>query len=115
MTATITFSRIGAQHLRINATLDIHVSGLDQIWLHPPGDSTSRGHASESSQGNDPWELLTVEETAETLHIGRDEVYHLIRTGQLRSIKIGNSRRISRSWVTELIGRAETRSDPHSD
>jgi excisionase family DNA binding protein len=29
------------------------------------------------------------------LHIGRDKVYELLRTGQLRSIKIGKLRRIT--------------------
>ena len=31
----------------------------------------------------------TVEQVAEMLHVGRDKVYYLLRTGQLRSIKIG--------------------------
>ena len=41
-------------------------------------------------------EFLTVEEAAEVLHISRDKVYGLIRTRQLRSIKIGKLRRFSR-------------------
>jgi hypothetical protein len=47
------------------------------------------------------------------LHIGRDMAYYLIRTGQLRSIKIGKLRRVSRAWIGELIERLETgRTDP---
>jgi excisionase family DNA binding protein len=38
--------------------------------------------------------LLTAEEVADALHIGRCTVYDLIRTGQLRSFKIGKLRRI---------------------
>jgi excisionase family DNA binding protein len=38
----------------------------------------------------------TVEEVAGLLHVGRDKIYYLLRTGQLRSIKIGKSR-----WITE--------------
>ncbi len=38
--------------------------------------------------------LLTAEEVAEALHIGRCTVYDLIRSGQLESIKIGRLRRI---------------------
>ena len=38
--------------------------------------------------------LLTAEEVAEALHIGRCTVYDLIRTGQLQSFKIGKLRRI---------------------
>ena len=38
--------------------------------------------------------LLTAEEVAENLKIGRCKVYDLIRTGELQSIKIGRLRRI---------------------
>ena len=38
--------------------------------------------------------LLTAEEAAEALRIGRCKVYDLIRTGELESIKIGRLRRI---------------------
>jgi excisionase family DNA binding protein len=58
-------------------------------------------------------ELLTVEQTAELLQISRGKAYYLIRTGQLRSIKIGKLRRVSRTWIAELIERLETGStDP---
>src|ERR1700733_10867587 len=36
-------------------------------------------------------QAYTVEEVADMLHIGRDKVYYLLRTGQLRSIKIGKT------------------------
>ena len=38
--------------------------------------------------------LLTAEEAAESLKVGRCKVYDLIRTGELESIKIGRLRRI---------------------
>jgi excisionase family DNA binding protein len=38
--------------------------------------------------------LLTVEEVAEALQVGRCTVYDLLRTGQLESIKIGRLRRV---------------------
>jgi len=38
--------------------------------------------------------LLTAEEAAQLLHIGRSKVYDLIRNGDLRSIKIGRLRRV---------------------
>jgi excisionase family DNA binding protein len=41
------------------------------------------------------------------LHIGRDKVYHLFRTGQLRSIKIGKSRRITEQHLPEFIASLE--------
>jgi hypothetical protein len=54
MTAKITFIRIDAQKLRINATIDIDVSGLDEIWPHRiPGNSATRVRVGESGRGND--------------------------------------------------------------
>ena len=41
------------------------------------------------------------------LNIGRDKVYYLLRTGQLRSIKIGKSRRITSQHLAEFIGSLE--------
>jgi excisionase family DNA binding protein len=38
--------------------------------------------------------LLTAEQTAEMLNIGRCKVYDLLRTGELESVKIGRLRRI---------------------
>lgn len=43
--------------------------------------------------------LLTAEETAELLHIGRSKVYDLIRNGDLVSVKIGKLRRVPRDAV----------------
>jgi excisionase family DNA binding protein len=52
-------------------------------------------------------EFLTVDQAAEVLHVSRDIVYDLIRAGQLRSIKIGRLRRISRQWITQFAERQE--------
>jgi len=41
------------------------------------------------------------------LHIGRDEVYYLLRTRQLRSINIGKSRRITDEHLAEFIASRE--------
>jgi excisionase family DNA binding protein len=41
------------------------------------------------------------------LHIGRDKVYALLRTGQLRSIKIGNSRRITDEQLAAFVASLE--------
>ncbi len=38
------------------------------------------------------------------LHVGRDKVYYLLRTGQLRSLKIGKLRRITEQQLAEFIG-----------
>jgi excisionase family DNA binding protein len=49
----------------------------------------------------------TVEQVAEILHVGRDKVYGLLRTGQLRSIKIGKSRRITDEHLAEFVSALE--------
>ena len=49
--------------------------------------------------------LLTPEEAAEALHVGRCTVYDLIRTNQLHSFKIGKLRRIPVDAVREFIKR----------
>ncbi|MQY08063.1 helix-turn-helix domain-containing protein [Actinomadura macrotermitis] len=52
-------------------------------------------------------QAYTVEQVAETLQIGRDKVYGLIRTGHLRSIKIGKLRRITDRQLAEFIASLE--------
>lgn len=55
--------------------------------------------------------LYRVEEAATVLGIGRTQVFHLIRTGTLRSVKIGASRRVPavaiREYLATLLGEAE--------
>jgi excisionase family DNA binding protein len=48
-------------------------------------------------------QAYTVEQVAKMLHIGRDKVYYLLRTGQLRSLKIGKLRRITEQQLAEFI------------
>ena len=52
-------------------------------------------------------QAFTVEQVADMLHIGRDKVYYLLRTGQLRSIKIGKLRRITEDHLAEFIASLE--------
>jgi excisionase family DNA binding protein len=52
-------------------------------------------------------QAYTVEQVAEILNIGRDKVYFLLRTGQLRSIKIGKLRRITDQHIAEFVASLE--------
>jgi len=45
--------------------------------------------------------LLTIEETARTLRIGRSIVWQLVKSGALRSVKIGASRRVPVEAITD--------------
>lgn len=49
--------------------------------------------------------LLTIEEAAECLGIGRSKIYDLMTNGELASIKIGARRLVAVSSVTEYIRR----------
>jgi excisionase family DNA binding protein len=59
--------------------------------------------------------LLTAEEVAKALNVGRCTVYDLIRTGQLRSFKIGKLRRIPVDAVHEFARRMLDDSDDSDD
>jgi excisionase family DNA binding protein len=47
--------------------------------------------------------LLRPEEVATALGVGRTAVFDLIRTGELRSVKIGKSRRIPIDAVRDYV------------
>jgi excisionase family DNA binding protein len=49
--------------------------------------------------------VYTVEEAAQVLKISRWKIFDLIRTNQLRSVKIGGLRRIPHSAIVEYITR----------
>jgi excisionase family DNA binding protein len=51
--------------------------------------------------------LLTVEEAAQVLALGRPKVYSLLRSEEISSIRIGGSRRIPVSALHEFIGRLD--------
>jgi excisionase family DNA binding protein len=47
--------------------------------------------------------LYTPVQTARIMGISRSQVYNLLKSGELNSIHIGRSRRISNSHVTQFI------------
>jgi excisionase family DNA binding protein len=49
--------------------------------------------------------LLTAEQAAESLAIGRTKVFELIRSGELESIRIGSSRRIPIDAIEAFVFR----------
>ena len=81
-----------------------HSQGTDfgsaplSTWADP-------GSEVESETGGDYMEklLLSPAEAAAHLSIGRSKVYELMRLGQLRSVKIGASRRIPQAALADFI------------
>jgi excisionase family DNA binding protein len=47
--------------------------------------------------------LLTVEEAAERLRLGRTFVYRLIMSGELESVKVGRLRRVPAECLPEYV------------
>lgn len=47
--------------------------------------------------------LLTVEEAAERLRLGRTLVYRLISSGELESVKVGRLRRVPADCLPEYV------------
>ena len=50
-------------------------------------------------------DVLTVKELCEALNIGRNSAYALLRSGEIRSIRIGRSIKIPKTFLIEYITR----------
>jgi excisionase family DNA binding protein len=61
-------------------------------------DSSAGGSGSAASKL-----LLTVEEAAGLLSIGRTRVFGLIRTGELASVRVGSSRRVTPEALAQYV------------
>lgn len=48
-------------------------------------------------------ELLTVDEVADVLYLGKNTVYELLRSGELKGIKFGRVWRIPRNSIKIMI------------
>ena len=59
--------------------------------------------------------LLTVEDVQQVLSIGRTKVFTLIASGELKSIRIGSSRRITADALGEFINRLVKESESVSN
>jgi excisionase family DNA binding protein len=55
--------------------------------------------------------LLTVDEAAQRLGIGRSHAYAYVLSGELESVKIGRSRRVPAAAVEDFIERLRERGD----
>jgi excisionase family DNA binding protein len=51
--------------------------------------------------------LVSPEDAARALGIGRTKVYELIRSGALRSVRVGGLRRVSVAALDEFVARLE--------
>lgn len=51
--------------------------------------------------------LLTIKDASDELRLSRSQVYELIKRGELRSLTIGKSRRVTPDALDEFIRKAE--------
>ncbi|MEO3876672.1 helix-turn-helix domain-containing protein [Nonomuraea sp. B12E4] len=56
-------------------------------------------------------EAYKVEQVAKLLNVGRDTIYGLIRSGQLKSVKIGKLRRITDQQLASFLASLEESND----
>jgi excisionase family DNA binding protein len=66
-----------------------------------------------NTQATEPIPLvLTIEQAARRLGIGRTLMYELVTTGQIESVTIGRLRRIPADCLTEYINRLRQQNTP---
>lgn len=66
--------------------------------------------------GNEPQRLLlTVEEAAQMLGVGRTTLFGLLQSGQLASVRIGAARRVSVQAIEEFVDQLTERTPPPDD
>jgi excisionase family DNA binding protein len=53
--------------------------------------------------------LVTVEEAAQLLRLGRTRTYQLVMAGQIRSVKLGRRRLVVRSGLEDFVGQLENK------
>ena len=71
----------------------------------PDGTTSSGSRVVNVTVRPDPRVLLSVEDAAERLDIGRTMVYELIASGELGTITIGRLRKVPVAEVTEFVER----------
>jgi excisionase family DNA binding protein len=57
--------------------------------------------------------LLTVEEAARRLNIGRTTMYALLSTGAVESVTIGRLRRVPSESLTDFVAALQSRAQSH--
>jgi excisionase family DNA binding protein len=86
--------------------IEAAIDGIES-WLGELRAALTRLRSSEESEATVPQErrLLTVQEAAERLGVGETTVRALIRSFQLRSVKIGTARRVPVDDIEEFLAR----------
>ena len=57
---------------------------------------------------SDAPDVLTVQQIAKLLQIGRNSAYELVRSGEIKSVTIGRQIRVSKESLLEFVRKTET-------
>jgi excisionase family DNA binding protein len=93
-------------------------AAVHTLELVPQRRKSQRGHKTQPPQSVDVTlrtsdrMLLTVEEAAERLGIGRSTMYQLIAAGRIDTIRVGRLRRIEPDALATYIARLRQHPDP---
>ncbi len=76
--------------------------------LYPSPDASTTSHSIDHGENRmqriaDDRVVLTIEEAAQRLGIGRTTMYALVRSGEIRSVTIGRLRRVPVRCLTEYV------------
>lgn len=74
-------------------------------------DVLSGGEGSKRGRGEGPRLMLTAEEAARRLAVGRTAVYALIKSGELATVLIGRSRRVPTEALEEYVRSLRSRAE----
>ena len=73
-----------------------------------PHSTSRKALVMNSPYANTPPKLLNADEVAQNLGISKSSVQRLIKTGQITSLKIGSSRRVSEQALINYVTKLES-------
>lgn len=71
--------------------------------MHPTPDTGPGSNLSLRTAAPESKILLTVEEAADRLSLGRTSVFALVKNGEIRSVKVGKARRIVAASLHDYV------------
>jgi excisionase family DNA binding protein len=117
---TLTIEQITGGRYRVVLVLDVErflpgetmlVDAVSSESVHT--ESRRPDQSVRDARESDPRRLLlTVEQAAEHLSIGRGTIYELLRSGQLESVKIGRLRRVPYQALEAYVDRMRRAASP---
>ncbi len=90
---------------------DLRPAGEEETIVIQEADTPARA----SDAGAETKLLLTVEEAAKRLGIGRTAMYRLVSSGAVESVTIGGLGRVPADWLSDFVASLRRLSDPRDE